>query len=601
MFNYRLLLILLLSLKPFLSSADTETTQAPETLDFDSMQSCYKQFTSERSTIIGNYYRRRLRSINSVTKLPAHPISVPPLSPETSETCADIFKTLHSSALAAFDTPGRPNLFPREYYEFLMDQETIKIVRNLLEGSEPTVAPSTSITPDSSSTQEYTSTLQPLDTTALVTATPTLETETQSVVPTATPTIPTTTSTIPTTTSTIPTTTPTTTPTTPVVFSDDQIKGFIFNLSHYLVSYLSGGDTPTFCGSYHNPFVEEDAEGYGCRAIAAKFFIQNLKSSQGQLSVYTWYQSPGSISHLNQWLDENASIDDMLPPIVAVFQNVELNTTLDTQFLGGLVGIPDLRKGTFDPTTPFANEYVPTIKGSGQFQSACETFQPETLPDVNCSGVGSKNNDAKSGNALISLGKARVSGVNFEAALAPVTLEYTYHDSANGQADARETFPAVMVMAGLNSGNSASSLLINSKMKIHYRPEVVRKLKKSFLLESQFKDNSAPEHKYDVYAFSLYNWVDQYIITQNTLSVETCDTMTLLYDSPVQKASLHINKNNIVQDFNGNPCHQTASSTIATPTPSQTPDAPSGASETMLYVIIIAISTTVATVFTSLF
>ncbi|MGI9279611.1 MAG: hypothetical protein ACR2PX_08265 [Endozoicomonas sp.] len=552
-------------------SAGTETTQTPETLDFDSMQSCYQQFTSDNDTIIGNYYRRNLRSINPVVQLPA-----PPISTETRQTCADIFKTLHSSALAAFDTPGKPNLFPREYYEFLMDNETIEIVRNLLQNNEPTVAPTTSITPTSSSTQEPTATLSS-STTASVTATPTMETETQNVVPTATPTP--------------------TTPQPPVTFTDDQIRGFIFNLSHYLVSYLSGGYTPTFCGSFDNPFVEEDAESFGCRAIAAKFFIKDLKNHNRHLRVFTWYQSPDSITRLNQWLDDNASNDYVVPPIVAVFQHVELDATLDTQFLGGLVGIPDLRKGTFDPTTPFEDEYTPTIKGSGQFQTACETFQPESFREVNCSGVDSKNHDAKSGNALVSLGQARVSGVNFEAALAPVTLEHTYHDSANGQANARETFPAVMVMAiGPNPGNKAASLLINSKMKIHYRPEVVRKLEKDFFLKYRLNNNSGPEHNYDVYAFSLYTWVDQYIITQNTVSVETCGTMALVYESPVHQAPLHVSKNNIVQDFKGNLCHQEASSSSPSPTPvtnqpdpSQTPDAPSGAVKTTVYLIIISV------------
>ncbi|WP_062260128.1 hypothetical protein [Endozoicomonas arenosclerae] len=589
MFHYRLLLILPLSLKPFLNlclfafllllsglSAGNEPVQTPETLDFDSMQSCYKQFTTDQGTIIGNYYRRNLRSVNPVAQLP-----LPPLSAETRQTCADIFKTLHSSALAAFDTPGRPNLFPREYYEFLMDEETIEIVRNLLESNEPTVAPTPSVSPTSSTTEAFTSTEQkPSSTIASVTATPVIETKSQGIEPTASP--------------------------PPVTFTDDQIKGFIFNLSHYLVSYLSGGATPTFCGPYDNPFVDEDAESYGCRAIAAKFFIENLKSRDGQLRVYTWYQSPDSIARLNQWLDDNASSDYVVPPIVAVFQNVELDTTLDTQFLGGLVGIPDLRKGTFNPTIPFDDQYTPTIKGSGQFQTACETFQPGTFREVNCSGVASRNYDAKSGNALVSLGQARVSGVNFEAALAPVTLEYTYHDSAKGRADARETFPAVMVMAtGPNPSNNASSLLINSKMKIHYRPEVVRKLKKDFFLKYQLNDNSAPVHNYDVYAFSLYTWVDQYIITQNTIAVETCDTMALLYQAPVHAANLHINKNNIVQDFKGNPCSQVSSSPSPTPItdqpdPSQTPATPSGAAKTTVYLIIIAIATTLSLMLSAL-
>ena len=61
-----------------------------------------------------------------------------------------------------------------------------------------------------------------------------------------------------------------------VTFTEDQIKGFIFNLSHYLVSYLSGFLTP-FCDPYQTSFVEETAESFGCRAITAKFFIQNLK------------------------------------------------------------------------------------------------------------------------------------------------------------------------------------------------------------------------------------------------------------------------------------------------------------------------------------
>ena len=177
---------------------------------------------------------------------------------------------------------------------------------------------------------------------------------------------------------------------------------------------------------------------------------------------------------MNKWLDDNASADYIVPPIIAIFQDVELDSTLDTQFLGGLVGIPDLRKGTFDPTKPFDDEYAPTIKSSGQFQTACETFQPETYREVNCSSVASAHNNAKSANALISLGEARVSGVNFEAALAPVTLEYSYHDVAEAQANARETFPAVVIMAtGPGPGNSAPSLLINSKIKVIYRPEVV--------------------------------------------------------------------------------------------------------------------------------
>lgn len=525
-------------------------------LDQAKMESCYKQFTEDHSTVVSNYVKRSIyltKSSQPVLK----PVLTTTLTHATRQTCADIFKILHSSAASAFNTPGTPNLFPPEYYEFLMDEKTIEIVRNLLEHSEPTVAPSAS------------------------TSIPTPTATSTSLLPTASPTpapgyeAP-----------------PPTTAKPKVTFTDDQVKGFIFNLSHYLVSFLA--NSFTFCNSFNIPFVDEDAESFGCRAITAKFFIENLKSSDGKLLVYTWYPSPTSEAELNAWLKRNVSDDYMVPPIVAVFQDVELNRTLNTRYLGGLVGIPDLRKGEFDPTKPFGDA-APVIKSTGEFQTACETFTPKTYREVNCSSVANTQGNAESGNALVSLSANRVSGVNFEASLAPVTLSYTVKDAAEGTADFKETFPAAVVMGtGPYSGNYEASLLLNSHMKVKYRSEVTRELGE-FFLKYELNDNEAPNHNYDVYAFSLYKWVNEYIISQNTVSLERCDLMSFLYQSPVHGGDLKIVSSNVIQNFDGQECTHLTPSPAPSPAPvlvqPQQADAPSGAAKTTVYLIIISVLT----------
>ena len=138
-FRQHLLTCLLLFLGQPAGAEDTIQTVNP--LDIVRMQSCYEQFTTDHGMIVGDYYRRNIYSKNLSSLTPIANFPVTNLNPATQQTCADIFKALHSSALKAFSTPGTPNLFPSEYYGFLMDKETIQIVRELLQSSEPDVAP----------------------------------------------------------------------------------------------------------------------------------------------------------------------------------------------------------------------------------------------------------------------------------------------------------------------------------------------------------------------------------------------------------------------------------------------------------------------------
>ncbi|MGI9273926.1 MAG: hypothetical protein ACR2PT_03585 [Endozoicomonas sp.] len=339
-----------------------------------------------------------------------------------------------------------------------------------------------------------------------------------------------------------------------VNFNDDQAKGFIFNMAHYLVMEQSSTLTP-FC---QQSFIHQESGQFGCRAVVAKFFLEGLKSNIGKQVIFTWHPSTSSLEELKIWLQGYTTQDYVLGPVVAVYQTIALNETLHTGYLGGLVGIPDLEENTFDPLKPVDDSKAPLLKASESFKTSCETFDPEKLGEVYCNSIELKpclgcDESVVPANAFITLEGAKVSGVNFEASLGPVTLDYSYSNQpAEIIVSASETFPAIAVLGtGPYPGNPLSSLLINSKFNISYRPEVKRTLG-SFSNEGN--PIPAPKYDRDVYVFGLYNWVDEYLITQNSITLERCDLMTVLHNDASQKTSPQIVAGNNVKNAQGVPC-----------------------------------------------